>query len=202
MEKYEQIKNELTIYLVYLQLMASLTPKHKGGISNKKIRSGLVEVSEFLKAPDKDNLFKKGPVLIKLLKTAAKDYESMFPPKVSVAQVACEFDQLYLRNKEIYSFGLEYGWLQELMDCSNMGFPDGLPFHTRIGLGWHAGFDSVEEEFLLRDAFFLLVLAEESYKKMHAYAKHQDRLGKADDPRTINEIFGSANQNVAMYNIH
>ena len=47
------------------------------------------------------------------------------------------------------------------MDCSNMGFPEDLPSHARIGLGIHAGFGSIEEEFLLKDAFFMLILAEE-----------------------------------------
>lgn len=199
MEKHDQIKNELKSYLVYLQLMTSLMPKHKGGISDKKVRSGLVEVSEFLDTANKDDLLKKGPTLIKLLKTNAKDYENLFPPKLPIPQIAYEFDQLCLKNKEIYSYGLEYGWLQELMDCSNMGFPDGLPYHARIGLGWHAGFYSVEENFLLRDAFFLLILAEQSHKKMHAYAKHWKKSGGSDNSRIINEIFASANQNVAMY---
>ena len=42
-----QIKNKLTVYLVYLQLMTSLTPKDKGGISNKTVRESLIEASEF-----------------------------------------------------------------------------------------------------------------------------------------------------------
>jgi hypothetical protein len=75
MKKYTQIKNKLTVYLIYLQLMTSLMSKDKGGISNKDIRTGLIEASEFLKKANEDEMVKKGPVLIKLLQGAVEQYQ-------------------------------------------------------------------------------------------------------------------------------
>lgn len=199
MKEYIQIRNELTVYLIYLQLMTSLMSKDKGGITNRRVRSSLVEASEFSKKANEVEMIKKGPAVIKLLQEAAADYMRMFPPKAPLEQIAREFNDLCSKNKEIYSWGLEYGWLQKVMDCTNMGLPEGLPFHARIGVGHHAGFGNVEEDFLLRDAFLLLVLAEDAYEKMHAYAKYWDKAGKADDPRLVHEMFSTANQNVATY---
>lgn len=179
--------------------MTSLMSKDKGGITNKRVRSSLVEASEFSKKVKEAEMIKKGPALIQSLQEAAKDYMREFAPKVPLEQIAREFDDLCSKNKEIYSWGLEYGWLQKVMDCSNMGFPEGLPFQARIGIGHHAGFVNVEEEFLLRDAFFLLFLAEDAYERMHAYAKYWKKAGKADDPRLVHKIFSTANQNVATY---
>lgn len=199
MEKYVQIRNELTVQLVYLQLMTSLTPKEKGGISNKTVRESLIEISEFLKKTDEDEIINKGPILINQLQTFVDLYKKSFPPKIPLEQIAIEFNNLVSENKEIYSWGLEYGWVQKAMDCSKMGFPEDLPFHARVGLGHHAGFGSIEEEFLLRDAFFMLTLSEESYENMHTYAKYWKESNKPDDSELVKKIFGTANQNVATY---
>ena len=187
------------IYVIYLQLMTSLSPEDKGGILNKDVRSGLIEASEFLKKASEDEIVKKGPVLIKLLQVAVEHYKKLFPPKVSLEQIAEEFNDICLKNKEIYSWGLEYGWLQKVMDFSYMGVPEGFPFHARIGLGHHADFGSVEEEFLLRDAFFILTLAEDAYQSMHAYSKYLKETNTSSESKLIYRKLATANQNVATY---
>lgn len=178
--------------------MTSITSKDRGGISNKTIRDSLIEASEFLNKASENDIINKGPVLINLLQEAVDWYKRVFPLKMPLEQIVEEFNNL-CKDKEIYSWGLEYGWLQKVMDYSNMGFLGDLPFHARIGIGHHAGFGSVEEEFLLRDAFFMLSLAEESYKNMHKHFKYWKKLNKPDDPELVNKIFGTANQNIATY---
>jgi len=199
MKEYVRIRNELTVHLVYLQLMTSLAPKDKGGISNKTVRESLVETSEFLNKADEDEIVNKGPILINHLQKAVDWYKESFPPKIPVEQITEEFNKFFSKNREPYSWGLECGWLQKVMDCSNMGFPEDFPFHARIGIGHHAGFGSIEEGFLLRDAFFILALSEESYKNMHAYARFWKESNKTDDPKLVNKILRTANQDVATY---
>ena len=199
MKEYVPIRNELTVHLVYLQLMISLTPKDKGGISNKAVRESLIETSEFLDKADEDEIVNKGPILINHLQKIVDWYKESFPPKIPVEQIAEEFNNFFSKNRGTYSWGLEYGWLQKIMDCSNMGFPEDLPFHARIGIGHHAGLGSVEEEFLLRDAFFMLALSEESYKNMHAYARLWKESNKTDDSELVNKILRTANQDVAPF---
>ncbi len=199
MERHAQLKNELSVYLVYLQLMTSLTPKYKGGIVNPDVKTGMIEATEFLKKANKEDILKKGAILKEMFQGAVTEYKKTFPPKVSLKQIAREFNEIYLKNHDIYSQGLEYGWLNRLMDCSNLGFPEDLPFHAKIGLGHHAGMGNIEEDFLLRDAFYLLILSEKAYENMHYYADYWEKSNEPDDPQLINEVLGVANQDVATY---
>lgn len=87
------------------------------------------------------------------------------------------------------------------MDCSGMGFPGDLPWHARIGLGYHAGRGSLEEEFLLSDAFLMLQSAEESFSKMNAFGEEIKKIGKDanhDNQKDLVQIT-HINHNVAAY---
>ena len=171
----------------------------KAVIINKNIKNTLIEAWDFFRTSNDKDFIRKGPKLVTLLEDLINHYKNLAKPKVSLERISEEFNDLCKKNKEIYSWGLEYGWLQSIMDCSKMGFPQDLPFHARIGLGHHAGFGSVEEEFLLRDAFFMLALAEEAYKNMHTYHKHWKESHKSNNPELVNRLFGVMNQNVATY---
>lgn len=196
MAEHTSIKNKLMVYLVYLQLMTSLS---KRGITNKNVRDSLIEASDFLKKASRDELMNKGPILIRLLQVGVNQYKRLFPPRVPVEQIAKEFNDIYLKDKDIYSQGLEYGWLQEVMDCSKLiRIPD-FPYHTRIGLGEHAGSASIEDEFLLRDAFFMLSLADEAHERMHAHFKEWKKTDKIKDSDLVHKVFVTANQDIATY---
>jgi hypothetical protein len=107
--------------------VASITPKNKGGISNKPIRDSLIETSDLLKKASNNDIINKGPVLIKVLQEAVNWYKKVFLPKIPLEQIVEEFKSLY-KDEEIYSWGLEYGWLQKVMDYSNIGFLEELMF--------------------------------------------------------------------------
>lgn len=196
MSEYINIKNKLTVYLVYLQVITSLT---KRGVTNKEIREGLVEASDFLNNANREELLIKGPVLIKFLQAGVDESKKLCPPRIPIEQIAQEFNEIYLKNKDIYHQGLECGWLQKAMDCSKLLHVPDFPYHTRIGLGEHAGFASIEEDFLLKDAFFLLALAEEAHERMHAHFKEWKKTDKTKDSESVHRVFGSANQDVAAY---
>ncbi len=193
----KQIKIKLALYLPYLQLMTSLNPT-KAGIGNIEIKNSLIEAWEFLKHADETDLIKKGPMTLSLLEKVVNYYMDFAKLKVDMNQINHEFNSFFKNSKELYSFGLEYGWLQGVMDCSNFGFPDDLPYHTKIGIGHHAGSANVEEEFLLRDAFYLLALTEQAYNDMHKFHKLHSNI---DDEIRIKDIIYklySLNQNVAL----
>ena len=125
-------------------------------------------------------------------------FKSIAPLKVSLNQVATDFNSLFANNKDVYSFGLEYKWLHERMDCSRMGFPNDLPWHTRIGIGHHAGRFSVEERFLLHDAFSMLASAEEAFINMNEIARKIDKQGQDSIPINLDGVY-LANSDVAAY---
>jgi len=79
---------------------------------------------------------------------------------------------------------------------SSIGLPSDLPWHTRIGIGHHARRFSVEELFLLHDAFFRLVSAEQTFANMDEAANKIDK--QADTKLGLNDLY-LANSNVAAY---
>jgi hypothetical protein len=191
----DELSRSLANHLAYLQLMASLEPG-EGNITNPTIKDGLNGALDFYKTTNEDGLLSKAPKLIKSFQPLIERFKSIAPLKVSLDQVATDFNSLFANNKEVYSYGIEYGWLHERMDCSRMGLPKDLPWHTRIGIGLHAGRISVEELFLLHDAFFMLASAEETFANMNEVA---DKIGKQPKANLgLNELY-LANSNVAAY---
>lgn len=174
--------------------MTSLEPG-EGNITNPTIKSALNEAFDFYKTTNEEGLLSKAPKLIDNFQPIIERYKSIAPLKVSMEQVAEDFNNLFVNGKDVYSFGLEYRWLYERMDCSSMRLPPDLPAHTRIGIGHHAGRNSIEERFLLHDAFFMLASAEESFTNMHELAKRADQK---DSPVNIDDIY-LANSDVVAY---
>jgi hypothetical protein len=191
----DELSRSFANHLAYLHLMTSLEPG-EGNITNPTIKDGLNGALDFYKTTNEEELLSKAPKLIKSFQPLIDRFTSVAPLKVTLEQVATDFNSLFAENKEVYSYGIEYGWLHERMDCSHMGLPNDLPWHTRIGIGHHAGRISVEELFLLHDAFFMLSSAEETFANMNEVA------GKVDKQPGINlglnELY-LANSNVAAY---
>lgn len=191
----DELSRSFANHLAYLQLMTSLEPG-EGNITNPTIKDSLNDALDFYKTTDEKGLISKAPQLIKAFQPLIDRFKSIAPLKVPLDQVATDFNSLFANKKEVYSYGIEYGWLHKRMDCSRMGLPNDLPWHTRIGIGHHAGRISIEELFLLHDAFFMLASAEESFADMNEVA---DKIGKQPEANIgLNEIY-LANSNVAAY---
>jgi hypothetical protein len=193
----DELSRSFANHLAYLQLMTSLEPG-EGNITNPTIKAGLNDALDFYKTTNEEGLLLKAPKLIKSFQPLIERFKSIAPLKVSMNQVATDFNSLFVNNKKVYSYGIEYGWLHERMDCSHMGLPNDLPWHTRIGVGHHAGRFSVEERFLLHDAFFMLASAEETFTNMNEIAGKMDKLGKEKAAVNLDKIY-LANSNVAAY---
>ncbi len=190
----DELSRNLANHLAYLQLMTSLEPG-EGNITNPTVKDGLNSAVEFYETTNEEGLLSKAPELIKSFQPLIERFKSIVPLRVSMDQVATDFNSLCASNKEVYSYGIEYGWLHERMDCSRMGLPNDLPWHTRIGIGHHAGRLSIEELFLLRDAFFMLASAEETFADMNEAA---NKIKESDAKLGLNELY-LANSNVAAY---
>ena len=163
----DDLRRKLSGYVAYLQLMYSLNPGERG-IHNPTVNARIRDLWNLLKSSNATDLEQKGPELIRSFEPEIRAYKSFAPPKILLDAIADDFNTLCREDKELYLYGIEYRWLDERMDCSRMGLPPDLPWHARVGLAHHAGYQSIEEEFLLRDAFFMLESAEEAFVDMHA----------------------------------
>jgi hypothetical protein len=191
----DELSRNFANHLAYLQLMSSLEPG-EGNITKPVVNSALNEALDFYKTTDEKGLLSKAPQLIKAFQPMVERFKLFAPLKVTLNQVATDFNALFVENKEVYSYGLEYKWIFERMDCSRMGLPNDLPWHARIGIGHHAGRYSVEEPFLLHDAFFMLASAEETFTKMNEIASKTGGIENANED--LSRVY-LANSNVAAY---
>ena len=178
MDKIQQIRNEFFGYLIYIQLMSSLNPNPKKNITDRDFNKNIVDLYDNIKTLSDHELKMKQYKLRTLLKKMTNAFTKMFPPKVKIEDIAKVFDQMTHDNPDLYSYGIELGLLESLMDCRRMNFPDGLPFQTKLGLGVHAGSASIEDQFLLRDAFYSLNQALSTFDIIVKYGNYLKNLGK------------------------
>lgn len=174
--------------LAFLQLVFSLIPIDKGGISNDYVRNSLNAGFECVNYDSDVEFYSKATelnfVLVKMIDKAKK----IFPPKEDIHKIGSYFNEYLKLNKEYFSFGIEYGWLEKYLDCSNV-WDDKYPYHARVGTNYHAGRITVEEQFLLRDAFYFYVLAEQELEKLHKIGTFLKYSQKSD----LKQVYPEAN---------
>lgn len=116
------------------------------------------------------------------------------PVKVGIEEIAREFAKLLNEQGDtLYSNGVTFGWLSRLIDCTPLGLLGDLPYHAKIGVAAHAGNASVEEAFLLHDAFFLLQITKACHDKMLLAASPFSTIRSTDKEYIT---LSTANQNV------
>jgi hypothetical protein len=169
----------------------------KISIINPEINRAIKEVDFLLKQIDNYEISIKGPKLIALLNPLIKYFTDKAPPIQNWQSIGIAFNKLCAENKQVYYQGIEYEWLHTRMDCAKYPFYD-LPFHSRIGIGHHAGNAAIEEWFLLDDAFFLLAATEIANHKMKEFAHSLEGSTDKND-KSIYRAISTLNQNTATF---
>lgn len=155
----------LTACNIYLQLAFSLVP---GALTNREVRQGIEDVGRWLDSCSDADIVRKAPRIARSYEPVLAGAISKLPPKKAWTEIAQDYWELCRDKAFTFSTGLCYGWLSERFQCAAVGIPDDFPYHGRIGVGHHAGFAFVEEETLLRDAFFLLAKARVAKERLDA----------------------------------
>jgi len=192
-------RNRLSNKLIYVQLLFSLTPKEYGGVANSEVKEMIQDLYNWIKNSTDEELSKKENEVNEFLDSIIDKYKDKFENIKDIDTIANEFNSFFKCNKNVYSKGVEYGWLIETFNHLKLPYPNYLPYQTKIGLGIHAGKISVEEEFLLKDAFYLLVKAEDTFDKMHRYANFVKGNENNKGNQYILRALTNANQTVATY---
>ena len=153
--------NELIDNMVYLQIMGSFVPNS----DFRQIKELVTSAHEFIKNSSEEEVQNKLPELQSVLNKMTSLFMTKFPLKRELRVIATEFNDFFKTGNDVYSYGREFGWLDAQMDLRNLKFYLDTPYHYRIGLAAHKGNGSIEEDFLLKDAFNILVKAE-YYQKL------------------------------------
>ena len=158
--------------------MSSLSTQKYNIIKNPELKKQLVGINESIDEMDYNALLIKGPVIMKKLKSLTRYFIRKYPPKKPISEIASSFNDFFRTGENPLTTGVQLGWLDSVMDLRAKAWPVDLPYHTKIGLGHHAGYANTEDEFLLRDSFYVFLKAEEAYGNL---LKLRDSLGGKTD---------------------
>lgn len=199
-ENIEKSKINMLEKLYYLQLLASLTPKSSGGIMNKSVRNTISEIADFIKDSSDSEFRTRETKTYDFLIQVYNMYKNIMKPKINHRKIGRDFNELFAEgNQNPYSYGIEYGWIKERIEFVNDPWPSDLPYQSKVGIGVHFPSIGIEEEFMLRDAFYLLVKAYEVHEDMHAIGKKYKDKGKDVETKEDYLILSSYNHTVATY---
>lgn len=189
----EHLKSEFKSRISFIHLVSSLIPE---AVEKLEANGNIHEIGTWVDTTPENELRAKAETVIELLDKLVAASQKRLPPKVDWRDIAAEHWQR-LRSKEFsYSNGISCGWLAERFDCSRLSVSDDMPYHARIGVGGHAGNAAVEEEFLLRDAFFMLAKCQASLTRLESF---RGELKTAAIAKSRYKVVSMFNQNVATY---
>lgn len=185
----EREVNESFNIAIYLKLMSSFLPD----INFEQVSKMVGDIYDFFKLSDEKDIVLQLPYIKSNLEKMAAPFLTRFPITKSLDKIVGDWDQFFKNDSEIYSYGLEYGWLEERMDLENLHIYNHVPYHFRIGLHAHKGNFGIEEEFLIKDSFNILVKAQKSYDQLKKYGVFKQKIlekeGKEDfDQETVRKI--------------
>jgi len=168
MEVAQQILKEISSKLAYIQLCACVMPSQLGKTSLSFSNKTTKIFNDFVETATKNEIIAKGPVVLNLIEPLLQTALKIFPPRKRLEDIAREYKKFQLENPNYPTYGIIYGWLNDLIDCKKL-YSDGLPSHARVGAFLHAGKFAVDENMILRDAFFFLVLAEKEMESFNQF---------------------------------
>jgi len=112
-----------------------------------------------------------------------------FPLKRPLNLIARVFNSFFKKGEEVYTYGLEHGWLDQQMDFKELGYYEDTPYHFRNGLGAHRGKGSIEEGFLMKDAFNIRVKAERYYDLLMLYGEQLKKKQEEGKDEFTSELY-------------
>ncbi len=184
MKDVKKIRKDLLDKLAVVQLFTSLNNTPSENIVDPLVNKLLTEYHINLTEKNDYEFSLIYKHIEKSLDIILKSYNKALKPKKNYKDIAREFKSLYSDEQELYSNGIALGELDKWFDSSALKFPKHLPFHTKIGLGHHAGHANIEEEYLLRDAFYSYLKAKETDGILTEFGKDiiaEHKGGRMDD---------------------
>jgi hypothetical protein len=185
-----KLRDELELKCLFLHFVYVVAP---GALHDDSFHKMLEAARDFVyQSTTQDFLNRVTDVSVALDAWISRSVKFL-PTKIGIEEIAMEFAKLLNEQGDaLYSNGVTFGWLSRLIDCAPLGLLEDLPYHAKIGLAAHAGNGSVEEAFLLHDAFFLLQITGVCHDKM-LLAASQFSVIKSTDRNYL--FLSTANQN-------
>ncbi len=170
----------------YLQLIGSFDPE----LDFRKIKDIVLDTYSFFRNSPNNIIQNELSKRMQTLEKMAKQFIEKYPPKNNIREIATSWNELFKEGNDVYSYGITYGWLEELMNIDSLNLYKYVPYNFKIGLGAHKGYYSIEEDFILRDAFNFLLKSEYYYDLLLKYGEKEKKKGElAGKTELTNEIY-------------
>lgn len=167
--------NDTRNIAIFLQMISSFAVN----VDWRFVKGLTTRIYDFFEtAPDED-IEAKLPEIRHTLKKYANPLIKQFPLRIDINTITEKWTDLSQGDQEIYSYGLEYGWLEEHLDLKNFRLYNYVPYHFRLGLVADKGHCYIEEDNLLKDAFNMLLKAEHYLVVLTKYGKLEMELSQA-----------------------
>lgn len=189
----DQLKVEFKSRYSYIHLISSLIP---GLPTNPEVRRTLNQTGTWIDAAPETELRAKADEVLAGLDSLLSLVQEQLPSKKDWRQIAADHWKNCSETGFSFSNGVSCGWLVERFDCSRLHIPDDMPYHARIGVGHHAGNAAIEEDFLVRDAFFMLAKCQVALARLERF---RDGLKTKSIEKGRYKLVSVFNQNVATY---
>ncbi|MGC4041898.1 MAG: hypothetical protein QM710_14235 [Flavobacterium sp.] len=187
---FPDVLKEFIDQTAYLQIMGSFAPQANYG----QIKDIVNSVYDFLSNTGEDELKRKLPEASDALTKMSSLFITKYPLKRDMKDVIFDFNGFLESGNDVYKYGIEFGWLDAQMDLTELKFYEDAPYHYRIGIGQHKDNGSIEEDFLLKDAFNVLVKAEYYQHLLNEYAKKLTELESNGKEKLTQELY----QNISV----
>ena len=147
---------------VFLQMMASFCDE----INFDEYNLLMQNLYKLINESDKETVNKEISFYRRKLNEILKNIEPLYPLNRTFAEIAYDWNNNFVENKEFLSYGISIGWLEKQVDLTNYYRYDYTPYHFKVGLVTHKGRGEIEENFILQDSFTSLVKAKRLLKKL------------------------------------
>jgi hypothetical protein len=181
----DQTRVVLKTRLSYLHLATALLPEL---FKQDDVRGAVNELAAIIDSTSTSHLQLRAHEILCWLDTAIAMANGRLHPRKAREDIAADYWQLNSGRQISHATGIDYGWLACRFDLTAaLGVPDDLPYHARIGLANHAGTAAIEEDFLLRDSFYLLAKLRQQFDWLQRHVA-MPKARPAKDSETVSAM--------------
>jgi hypothetical protein len=180
--------NELFDTAIVVQIIAAFDQE----LNYSNIQQIVFSLYDFIEKSDELEVRNKLPEIHEKLDQMIKLCNKKYPLKTNIVAFATEWNDFFKHKQNLYSSGIEYGWLNKHVDLKNLGlYKQYVPYNFKIGLVSHKGHFSIEEDFLLNDSFNMLVQCEKSKLALDQYAGRIKKSNLYGDEKYQYELYSN-----------